>query len=38
MHLYSLNGSIKKYNSIKDILREYYDERLSMYGKRKDIC
>ena len=36
MHLYSLNGSIKKYNSIKDILREYYDERLSMYGKRKE--
>lgn len=36
MHLYSLNGSIKKYNSIKDIIQEYYDERLSLYGKRKE--
>ena len=36
MHLYSLNGSIKKYTSIKEILKEYYDERLSMYDNRKE--
>ena len=36
MHLYSLNGSIKKYNTIKEILKEYYDERLSLYEKRKE--
>ena len=36
MHLYSLNGNIKKYTSIKEILKEYYDERLSLYEKRKE--
>ena len=36
MHLYSINGSIKKYNSINDILEEYFKERLNLYQKRKD--
>lgn len=36
MHLYSINGSIKKYNSINDILEEYFKERLYLYQKRKD--
>ena len=36
MHLYSINGSIKKYDSINDILEEYFKERLDLYQKRKD--
>lgn len=36
MHLYSTNGSIKKYLSIKEILQEYFTERLELYQKRKD--
>ena len=36
MHLYGVNGSIKKYDSIKDILTEYFHHRLELYQKRKD--
>lgn len=36
MHLYSTNGSIKKYNSIKEIMMEFYETRLELYEKRKD--
>lgn len=36
MHLYSVDGSIKKYNSIKDIMIEYYNNRLELYQKRKE--
>jgi len=36
MHLFSNNGSIKKYNSVKEIMVEYYDMRLELYQKRKD--
>nr|QFG74738.1 MAG: DNA gyrase/topoisomerase IV, subunit A [Megaviridae environmental sample] len=34
MHLYSIDGNIKKYNSIKDIMTEYFDHRLELYDKR----
>ena len=36
MHLYSTNGSIKKYNSVKSILMEYYTKRLELYEKRRE--
>ena len=36
MHLYSIDGCIKKYSSIKEILKEYYTERLSLYENRKE--
>ena len=35
MHLYSVDGSIKKYESPYEIMTEYYTERLSIYEKRK---
>ena len=35
MHLYSVNGSIKKYKDIKEIINEYYDERLKLYQARR---
>jgi DNA topoisomerase-2 len=36
MHLYDSQGKIKKYNSVKEILEEYYTVRLGYYQKRKD--
>jgi DNA topoisomerase II len=36
MHLYSVNGCIKKYDNIKDIFEEYFNERLILYKKRKE--
>ena len=36
MHLYSPEGHIKRYNSVEDIMRDYYKVRLQMYQKRKD--
>ena len=36
MHLYSVDNSIKKYLTINDILKEYFNERLELYQKRKD--
>ena len=36
MHLYNVNGSIKKYNTIKEILEDFFNERLRLYGKRKE--
>ena len=36
MHLFSINGSIKKYNSVKDIMTEFYIKRLELYLKRKE--
>ena len=35
MHLYSVNGSIKKYKDIKEIINEYYCERLKLYQERR---
>ena len=36
MHLYGVNHSITKYNSINEILEEYYYERLLLYKKRRE--
>ena len=36
MHLFSPDGRIKKYETVEDILREFYHLRLSYYQKRKD--
>jgi DNA topoisomerase II len=36
MHLYSVNGNIRKYSDINDILNEFYQKRLELYQKRKD--
>lgn len=36
MHLHDTKGSIKKYDSVKEILCEYYAYRLDMYNKRKE--
>ena len=36
MHLYDSNGMLKKYNTMEEILEEYCQFRLKMYGKRKE--
>jgi len=36
MHLYDTNGNIKKYNTVTEILIEYYQYRLSVYSARKE--
>jgi DNA topoisomerase-2 len=36
LHLYNKNGKLVKYNSIQEILHDYYAYRLEMYGIRKD--
>ncbi len=36
MHLYGPEGHIKRYDSVEDIMRDYYKVRLQMYQKRKD--
>lgn len=36
MHLYNKNGAITRYDTIEDILNEYFDVRLELYQKRKD--
>ena len=35
MHLYSPDGHIKKYNTIQEIMEDYYNVRLNIYDKRK---
>jgi len=35
MHLYSPLGNIKKYNTIEEIMRDYYDIRIKLYEDRK---
>ena len=36
MHLYSSNGTIKKYDTVENIINDYYEIRLEMYIKRKE--
>jgi len=36
MHLYDKDNNIRKYDSTNDILKEWYDFRLTMYIKRKE--
>ena len=36
MHLYGPEGHIKRYDSVEDIMRDYYKVRLELYQKRKD--
>jgi DNA topoisomerase-2 len=36
MHLYNYNGTITRYETINDIIDEFYDVRLDLYQKRKD--
>ncbi len=36
MHCFASNGNLKKYNSINDILNEFYEFRLDAYQKRKN--
>ena len=35
MHLFNARGSIQKYNTVEDILEEYYPVRREMYAKRR---
>ena len=35
MHLYTADGSVKKYNSPEEILKEFFNVRLQLYTKRK---
>jgi DNA topoisomerase-2 len=37
MHLYDVNGNIKKYKNILDIIQEFYDIRLPKYNIRKEF-
>lgn len=37
MHLYGSEGHIKKYNTVHDIINDYYNVRLELYQKRKDM-
>jgi DNA topoisomerase-2 len=36
MHLYGPEGHIKRYDSVEDIMKDYYKVRLELYQKRKD--
>jgi len=36
IHLYNEQGTIKKYNSVNEIIQEFYEIRLKYYGKRRD--
>jgi len=36
MHLHTVDGRIKKYETVNDIMEEYYDYRLKIYIKRKE--
>ena len=36
MHLYNKNGAIQKYDTVEQIMDEYFDVRLDLYQKRKD--
>jgi DNA topoisomerase-2 len=36
MLLYDSNGSLKTYNSVDDIMNEFYEVRLELYRKRRD--
>ena len=36
MHLFNHKGQLQKYNSVEDILKEYYDLRVMYYNKRKE--
>ena len=36
MHLYGPEGRIKRYDSVEEIMRDYYTVRLEIYQKRKD--
>ena len=36
MVLFSLDGHIKKYDSVSDVIHEFAEKRLDMYSKRKD--
>lgn len=36
MHLYGPEGHIKRYDSVEDIMRDYYKVRLEIYKKRKE--
>ena len=36
MHLYSPEGHIKRYNTVADIMTDYYKVRLALYLKRKE--
>lgn len=36
MHLHTVDGKIKKYDTINDIMIEYYHFRLNIYKKRKE--
>ena len=36
MHLYGPEGHIKRYDTVEDIMRDYYKVRLEMYQKRKE--
>lgn len=35
MHLFDSQDQLKKYGSVRDIVRDYYATRLALYGKRK---
>ena len=35
MHLYDSNAKLRKYLTVHDIIKEYYDFRLRVYGERK---
>lgn len=36
MHLYTVNGNVKKFKNYEEIIDEFYDERLKIYQVRKD--
>jgi len=35
MHLFNADDKLKKYSSVQEIMDDYYETRLSLYGKRK---
>lgn len=35
MHAFEANGTMKKYNTVQEIMHTFYTKRLGLYGKRK---
>ena len=36
MHLFDANDKLKKYNTVQEIIDDYFDTRIQLYQKRKD--
>ena len=37
MHAFDVNGSMKKFTSVEEILRSFFQVRMALYGRRKEF-